>query len=90
MMLGEWQNQYLEHEENFNDLVDKFCTQYDSIKSNMKFEHGDMYNEEDYPPVEEVRRMYRMQLSVAEVPEHDFRCSISKDIKGGGWFNVGG
>ena len=80
MMLGEWQNQYLQHEENFNDLVDKFCTQYDSIKSNMKFEHGDMYNEGDYPPVEEVRRMYRMQLSVAEVPEHDFRCSISKDI----------
>ena len=46
----------------------------------MKFEHGDMYNEEDYPNVEEVRRMYRMRLSVAEVPEHDFRCNISQAI----------
>ena len=80
LQLEEWSAQYKQHEENFNDLVDKFCGQYDSIKSNMKFEHGDMYNEEDYPNVEQVRKMYRMRLSVAEVPEHDFRCNISKAI----------
>ena len=80
LQLEEWSAQYKQHEENFNDLVDKFCGQYDSIKSNMKFEHGDMYNEEDYPNVEQVRKMYRMRLSVAEVPEHDFRCNISKAL----------
>jgi len=80
LQLEEWTSQYKEHEETFNKLVDDFCGQYDTIKSNMKFEHGDMYNEEDYPNVEEVRRMYRMRLSVAEVPEHDFRCNISKAI----------
>lgn len=45
--LETFKEEYSEHEKSFKALVDSFCDKYDSIRSNMAFSQGDMYNAED-------------------------------------------
>ena len=78
--LETFKEEYSEHEKSFKALVDSFCDKYDSIRSNMAFSQGDMYNAEDYPEVEEVRRKFGCRLYVSEVPEQDFRCQVASDL----------
>jgi hypothetical protein len=72
--------EYKQHEDNFNALLEDFLTRYESIKSDMAFKQGDMFNVEDYPSVEEVRSKFGVRLYVSEVPKQDFRCAIAQDI----------
>jgi hypothetical protein len=75
--LEDFKTEYDKHESKFNELLDTFCVNYDSIRSNIAFSQGDMYNADDYPEVEEVRRKFGCKLYVSEVPEQDFRCQVS-------------
>jgi hypothetical protein len=72
--------EYSQHENNFNALLEEFLKRYESIKSDMAFKQGDMFNVEDYPSVEEVRAKFGVRLFVSEVPKQDFRCAIAQDI----------
>ena len=78
--LESFKQEYDKHEKEFNRLLSEFCDKYDSIKSNMAFAQGDMYNIQDYPSVEEVRRKFGCKLYISEVPSHDFRCSVAQDL----------
>jgi hypothetical protein len=78
--LETFKSEYDKHEREFNRLLDVFCDKYDSIKSNMAFSQGDMYNREDYPEVSEVRRKFGCRLYISEVPEQDFRCQVASDL----------
>lgn len=72
--------EFQQHERNFNGLLEDFLTRYESIKADMAFKQGDMFNPDDYPSVEEVRSKFGIKLYVSEVPSHDFRCAIAQDI----------
>lgn len=78
--LEDFKSEWDKHEREFYRLVDVFCDKYDSIKSNMAFSQGDMYDEQDYPEVSEVRAKFGCRLYVSEVPTQDFRCQVSQDL----------
>jgi hypothetical protein len=78
--LEKFKSEYDEHQTEFYRLLDDFCDRYDTIKSNMAFSQGDMYNADDYPDVSEVRSKFACNLYVSEVPEQDFRCQVAQDL----------
>lgn len=78
--LEKFKTEYDEHQTEFYRLLDDFCDRYDTIKSNMAFSQGDMYNADDYPSVDEVRSKFGCNLYVSEVPEQDFRCQVAQDL----------
>ena len=78
--LEKFKNEYGLYEREFNLLVDDFINNYQNLVSDMAFKQGDMFDEKDYPDVNILRQKFNMQLYVAEVPSHDFRCQISQDI----------
>jgi len=78
--LEKFKSEYDEHQTEFYRLLDDFCDRYDTIKSNMAFSQGDMYNADDYPSVDEVRSKFACNLYVSEVPEQDFRCQVAQDL----------
>ncbi len=47
-----------EYQNKFYKLVDDFRTEYEYAKTNARFSLGTMYDEDDYPPVEEVLRKF--------------------------------
>lgn len=73
--MSEWQG----HEAEFNRLLDVFINHYASIVSDMAFKQGDMFNPNDYPPADEVRRKFGVRLYVSEVPTQDWRCRVADD-----------
>jgi hypothetical protein len=46
----------------------------------MAFAQGDMYNLEDYPEIEVIKKKFGCKLFISEVPSHDFRCSVAQDL----------
>ena len=75
-----FKEEFTTHEQEYNRLLEVFLQRYSSIKSDMAFKQGDMFNPNDYPDEEEVRRKFGVKLYVSEVPSHDFRCTIADDI----------
>jgi hypothetical protein len=78
--LPKFKAEYNAHELAFYQLIDDFIVNYDSIVSDMAFKQGTMFNRNDYPTAEQVRRKFGIQLYVSEVPMNDFRCNIAQDI----------
>ena len=78
--LEKFKTEFTEHETTFNKYLDDFVNNYTTIVSNMAFKQGDMFDRNDYPDAQEVRRKFGIRLYVAEVPTQDWRCSISNDI----------
>lgn len=78
--LIKFREEYAEHERQFYKMLDDFIMNYRTIVSNMAFKQGDMFNLEDYPTEDEVRRKFGCRLYVAEVPEQDFRCQVANDL----------
>ena len=78
--LEKFKVEFAEHEMEYYRLLDNFLLNYQSIVSDMAFKQGDMFSQDDYPNVDEVRNKFGIRLYVAEVPSHDWRCSISDDI----------
>lgn len=77
--LETFKQQYQEHESKFYELLENFCNQYSSIRNNMAFTQGDLFDINDYPSVDEIKNKFNCRLFVSEVPEQDFRCSVSQD-----------
>lgn len=80
--LEKFKVEFTDHETEYYRLLDNFLLNYQSIVSDMAFKQGDMFSQDDYPSVDEVRNKFGIRLYVAEVPSHDWRCSISDDIAG--------
>ncbi len=78
--LEKFKTEFADHETEYYRLLDNFLLNYQSIVSDMAFKQGDMFSQDDYPSVDEVRNKFGIKLYVAEVPSHDWRCSISNDI----------
>lgn len=64
----------------FYAKVDNFCANYAQKISDAAFSRGSLFNPLDYPDVTEVRRRFRCDLTISEVPVGDFRVQIADDL----------
>lgn len=78
--LPAFMSEFHAHETEFNRLLDQFCANYGGIVSNMAFAQGTMFNRNDYPTVDEVRRKFNVRLFTSEVPLGDYRCQVSAEL----------
>ena len=78
--LEKFKKEYAQHERDFGALLEKFITAYPQIISDAAFKQGDMFNRSEYPEPEVVRSKFRMQLHVQQVPQSDFRSSVSEAL----------
>lgn len=65
---GEWQT-----------LVREFLDNYDALVDESKRWLGDMYEANDYPPVDAVAKKFKMDMAVLPVPTNDFRVELADD-----------
>jgi hypothetical protein len=65
---GEWQH-----------LVDDFKDNYLQLKDDAKRVLGGLYNDADYPTMNEIDRKFHIDMAVFPVPTADFRVSIASD-----------
>lgn len=69
---------YGELERAFNAAVDEFITvRYPPLRDKAAFRLGDLFNEQDYPPPEELRRKFQVDLDIDGITEpEDFRVAL--------------
>jgi hypothetical protein len=67
-MKSEWQS-----------LVDRFLNNYEYMVRDAARLLGNLYDANDYPPVEELRNKFKMDMAVYPVTTSDFRVSIASD-----------
>lgn len=79
-LLPKFKQEFHEHEQSFNALLDEFLIKYPNIISDMAFKQGDMFDRTEYPTADEVRSKFGIRLFVSEVPTNDFRCNIAQDL----------
>jgi hypothetical protein len=72
--------EYEKHKAEFDKLVDEFIAAYPQMISDMAFKMGDMFKRENYPTPEQARAKFDVVLFTSEVPQGDFRVSISDDL----------
>jgi hypothetical protein len=71
------------HEQAFASLFKSFDDSYEDIISDMAFQAaglGDMFNRNDYPTRDKMRKKYGIHLYVNDVPMNDYRVLVAKDI----------
>lgn len=78
--LPKFMQEFHNHKAEFERLLDNFCNNYSTTVSNMAFAQGDMFNRNDYPPVDVVRSKFGVTLYTSEVPVGDYRCAIAQDL----------
>lgn len=70
------------HEEEFNDLVDKFLIKYDTLVAAAAFQLGTLFDRAEYPTREQVRRKFSFNVAVMPMPTSgDFRLDIENEVQ---------
>jgi hypothetical protein len=69
---------YGELERRFNEAVNEFITvKYPPVRDQASFRLGDLFNTKDYPPPEELRKKFRVDLDIDGITEpDDFRIAL--------------
>lgn len=57
-----------------------FIEAYPSVRADAAFSLGDLFREEDFPPVEHVASKFTITLFQSDIPEGDFRNQIAADL----------
>lgn len=60
-------------------LVNRFVFDYSRLKADAQRLLGNMYNESDYPTVNEIKDKFKMDIAIFPVPSSDFRVAIASD-----------
>jgi hypothetical protein len=76
----DFMKQFKEREQNFRNLVEKLIAVLPTAISDQAFTQGEMFNRDDYPSDDEVRRKFGIKLYTAEVPVGDWRNKIADDL----------
>ena len=68
-----------EYEKMFTQATTEFLAEYDTLVASAAFVLGDLFNREDYPPIEKVADKFGFFYSFSPVPEvGDFRVDIGE------------
>jgi hypothetical protein len=71
-----------QHKQNYEELVANFLQQYPTLISAAAFQLGDLFDREEYPPVENIAHKFRFSYAVLPVPTSgDFRIDIAEQAK---------
>ena len=66
-----------EYEKMFSDAVEKFLAEYDQLVNQSAFTLGALFNRDDYPSVDNIRRKFAFTYTFSPVPESgDFRVDV--------------
>ena len=60
-------------------LVNRFIWDYPKLKADAQRILGSLYNEADYPTVDELKTKFKMDMAIFPVPATDFRVQIASD-----------
>jgi len=64
----------------FNEAADRFCAAYPAFIEERKRELNGMFDEADYPAVEEIRSKFNLDLTILPFPDaEDFRADLDDD-----------
>lgn len=67
----------------FNLAVEKFLTKYEVYRDTSQDRLGTLFNANDYPPVQDVRRKYDYRVTIDPIPTGaDFRVDIGAEAEG--------
>jgi hypothetical protein len=65
--------------EKFNEAVNEFLTAYPTIIKQVQNNLNDLYDDTDYPTVEQIRKKFTMDITMTPVPSSgDFRIDINQ------------
>lgn len=78
--IEQFKREYNELEKQYEELKEKFFSEYQSLVSDAAFKQGAMFDRSLYPEVEELRGRFFMKLFITSVPQNDFRSAISTEI----------
>ena len=68
------------HEQEFNQMVEAFVTEYPNLISMQAFKLGQMFDRDEYPTPEEVADKFKFRVAYMPVPEAgDFRVDIGNE-----------
>lgn len=75
-----YKKQLSEIEDNFNRLVDTFISSYPNLVSAASFTLGELFNRDEYPDAEVVRKKFGLVYHFTPVPmSSDFRVDVGND-----------
>ena len=75
--LIDYRNNMAQLEDEFWDLSEQILTEYPQAVAQAQLQLGDMFNEAEYPSVEQLRRKFKFALTFEAVPDvGDFRVDI--------------
>jgi hypothetical protein len=60
-------------------LVNTFIGSYDTLVAEAKRWLGDLYDEQDYPPVWQIVDKFKVDMAIMPVPTDDFRVALSSE-----------
>jgi len=60
-------------------LVNRFIWDYPKLKADAQRILGSLYNEADYPTVDDLKTKFKMDMAIFPVPATDFRVQIASD-----------
>jgi hypothetical protein len=65
----------------FWQRVDRFLDAYRTLRANYAFQNqGDLFSEDDFPPVEQVRTAFSIDLFVSDIPEGSFMNQLTEGM----------
>lgn len=68
-----------EFKRNFRSAVDRFVRDYPALKTDARTRLGSMYEPTDYPPVEDIRERFAIEVSMDPIANpNDFRIQLNK------------
>lgn len=65
----------------WNNAVSVFLAEYNQLLQRADEHLGQLYNVEDYPSLDDMRKKFNIDVQVIPVPETDFRCGLDKTDK---------
>lgn len=63
----------------WENLVNDFVDAYPSLRERAKEQLAELYDPNEYPSPELIRKRFHMEINFMEVPTGDFRCSLTDD-----------
>ena len=60
----------------FSEAVGRFVADYETYKTFAANNRASIYDPKDYPDVEDLRAMFRIEMNVMPIPENDFRVDL--------------
>lgn len=71
-----------EYEKLFNEEVKEFLTEYPLLTTAAAFQLGDLFNADDYPPIDRIEGKFGFRFAFFPVPESgDFRIDVNEAAK---------